>query len=259
MQLVPNNAIRKGLFSAFMYVLNNEGISSFWKGNGANVLRVVPNYALKFSFNDKFREMVSQPGQKVNELSFWQMFTAGASAGMFQIIMTYPLEVVRTRLSLGDAFGMGVKYLGIFDCFMKIAATEKLVGLYKGLAPTLIAGIPYVGLEMTFYELFKRVLIPEGSDSHDTLKKLASGALAGLFAETIVFPGDTVRKRMQTNGIGGNAPVYKSTLHCFKKIWKNEGARGFYRGLSANIVRCVPGAAIQFASYEWIKKNMGFE
>eukprot|EP01129_Flabellula_baltica_P016910 TRINITY_DN9211_c0_g1_i1.p1 TRINITY_DN9211_c0_g1~~TRINITY_DN9211_c0_g1_i1.p1 ORF type:complete len:327 (+),score=69.56 TRINITY_DN9211_c0_g1_i1:52-1032(+) len=258
MQVQPNPAIRSGLISAFNWVMKNEGFLSLYRGNGANVIRVIPNYALKFSFNDKFRDIVKREGQTVSDLNFFQMFAAGASAGMFQIIMTYPLEVVRTRLALGDAFGMGVKYKGITDCFLNIATSERLIGLYKGLTPTLIAGIPYVGFQMTFYELIKRVLIDEDSN-YITARKLACGALAGLFAQTLVFPGDTVRRRMQTNGIGGKPLVYTGTLNCFKTILKKEGVRGLFRGMSANVVRCIPGAAIQFASYDFIKKQMGID
>lgn len=36
-----------------------------------------------------------------------------------------------------------------------------------------------------------------------------------------------------------------------------EGVRGFYKGSWTNTVRCLPGAAIQFASYEFMKKLLG--
>merc|ERR1719197_2303274 len=75
-----------------------EGFLSLWKGNGANCTRVVPVYALKFTFNDTYKNMVRQPGQDLADLSFRQMIMAGMAAGLCQCVITYPLEVVRTRL-----------------------------------------------------------------------------------------------------------------------------------------------------------------
>ena len=39
------------------------------KGNGANVVRIIPNYALKFTFNDTFKAMVMRPGQSSKDLT----------------------------------------------------------------------------------------------------------------------------------------------------------------------------------------------
>lgn len=36
-------------------IVKEEGLLQLWKGNGANVIRIIPVYALKFSLNDTFR------------------------------------------------------------------------------------------------------------------------------------------------------------------------------------------------------------
>lgn len=43
---------------------------------------------------------------------------------------------------------------------------------------------------------------------------------------------------------GRPKPVYKSSLDCAQKIWRDEGYRGFYRGLSANMARSIGTAAL---------------
>ena len=68
---------------------------------------------------------------------------------------TCPIEVIRTRLSLSDSLREGVKYKGILNCGSHIIRTEGFAGLYKGMAPSIISGTSYVGLQMTFYDLFK--------------------------------------------------------------------------------------------------------
>lgn len=42
-----------GIGQSIRHILKNEGWRSLWNGNGANCLRVIPNYGLRFSLNDK--------------------------------------------------------------------------------------------------------------------------------------------------------------------------------------------------------------
>lgn len=62
---------------------------------------------------------------------------------------------------------------------------------------------------------------------------------------------------MQTNGIGGAERIYKNSLDCAVKMIQREGVTGLYKGLAANSVRCIPGAAIQFAAYDILKRALG--
>ena len=83
--------------------------------------------------------------------------------------------------------------------------------------------------------------------------KLCCGAIAGMFAQTLTYPGDTIRRRLQTDGIGGKEPLYKSAWDCTMVTVRKEGIRGLFHGLQTNIIRCIPGAAIQFAAYDTLK------
>jgi len=85
------------------------------------VLRVIPVYGLKFSFNDSFKAVVAGPARKT--LTVGQLLTVGTLSGLFQTIITYPLETLRTRLSLGAEQG-GVRYAGIFDCVRQMVRSE---------------------------------------------------------------------------------------------------------------------------------------
>ena len=51
--------------------------------------------------NDTFREMYKRPGQDIKQgLDTWQLVAAGGSAGAVQGTLTYPLDLVKTRLAL---------------------------------------------------------------------------------------------------------------------------------------------------------------
>lgn len=245
----------RGILGSLRTVVSEEGVLAMFKGNGANVLRVIPNYALKFACTDMFKDIVRRSDQSNKDLSFYQVMASGTLAGLVQVSLTYPLEVMRTRLSLSDSLNLsgGVRYRGISDCMIQIYKSEGITAFYKGIGPTFISGAPYVGLQMTFFDLFKK-LLPQNSDgSSSTLWKLASGALAGVVAQTITYPGDTLRRRMQTNGVSGQPRVYRNSWDCCVQIVNKEGMVGLFRGYNANLARGLPGAAIQFVAYDLFK------
>ena len=114
-----------GIVQATGVVLREEGALALWKGNGANVLRVVPVYGLKFAFNDSIKAVVAGPSKRRLDMS--DLLWVGTLAGLLQTALTYPLETVRTRLTLGPE--QGVRYTGIVDCFKQIVRTEGWGGL----------------------------------------------------------------------------------------------------------------------------------
>ena len=117
----------------------------------------------------------------------------------------------------------------------------------------MVTGAPYTGIQMTSYEIIKRA----GPENGGTvLWQLMAGAASGLLAQTVTYPGDTVRRRMQNNGAGGAPRVYRHSMHCALLIWQKEGARGFFKGSWSNTLRAVPAAAFQFAAYEYFKKYL---
>lgn len=240
----------KGVWGSMRTVVHEEGAAALYKGNGANVLRVIPVYALKFTFNDTFKDMVATPGQP---LSFLQLIVAGSLAGLFQTCVTYPLETIRTRLTLGT--GLGVRFNSITEVLVHTVRTEGVAGLYKGIGPTFLSGSPYVGLQMTCYEIFKRNMsswTESQSTSTASFAKLVAGAWAGIIAQTITYPGDTIRRRMQMNGMNGEARLYKNSWDCTKKLVRNEGMTALFNGYGANLIRGLPGAAIQFWAYDML-------
>mmetsp|Transcript_6942 Transcript_6942/g.12782 ORF Transcript_6942/g.12782 Transcript_6942/m.12782 type:complete len:347 (-) Transcript_6942:40-1080(-) len=254
---VEGRPVFRSIPHAAASILREEGIMAFWKGNFPNCLRVVPVYALKFGFNDTFKQIVQKPGQ--TQLNFAQLITSGTMAGLFQACITYPLELIRTRLTLGPMYG--AEYKGIIDCARTTLQQEGFQGFYKGLTPTIWSGAPYVGLQMTCYELYTRNLgtkiqnyIGKGENTGKTLAKLTCGALSGITAQTLTYPGDTIRRRMQTDGMCGRERVYRGMMDCYRQIVSKEGGHiALFKGWGTNCIRAIPGAGIQFLAYDTFK------
>lgn len=75
-------------------------------------------------------------------------------------------------------------------------------------------------------------------------------------AGIVAYPFDTVRRRMMMqSGLKATEMIYKSNLHCWKTIAKQEGARGFYRGALTNVFRGT-GDAFVLVLYDVIKKML---
>ena len=84
---------------------------------------------------------------------------------------------------------------------------------------------------------------------------LTAGAFAGCFAQSISYPLDTIRRRLQVQGRVGKVE-YKGMIDCGLKIYKQEGFKGFFRGIWVNAARAGPSQAVQFASYNFLKRHL---
>ena len=54
-------------------IVKEEGFFALYYGNMANCVRIIPVYALKFTFNDTYKNLVKREGQQLKDLSFSQM------------------------------------------------------------------------------------------------------------------------------------------------------------------------------------------
>ena len=53
--------------------------------------------------------------------------------------------------------------------------------------------------------------------------------------------------------------VYKGVVDALRTIGKEEGFRGFYKGMVPNAVKVVPNTAIRFMAYDLLKSYLGIE
>ena len=87
-----------------------------------------------------------------------------------------------------------------------------------------------------------------------TLVTLGLGAAAGLFAQTMCFPLDTIRRRMQLPG-----KTYTSVPNAFATVLKQEGIFGFYKGMAPNALKVLPNNAIRFLVYDKMKSYFNLQ
>ncbi|KAM0272176.1 hypothetical protein ACHAQH_008826 [Verticillium albo-atrum] len=72
------------------------------------------------------------------------------------------------------------------------------------------------------------------------------GSLAGAFGAFMVYPIDLVKTRLQNQrGARPGERLYKNSIDCFQKVWRNEGLRGLYSGVLPQLVGVAPEKAIK--------------
>ncbi|DBA02270.1 TPA: hypothetical protein N0F65_007680 [Lagenidium giganteum] len=239
-----------GMIQTTRAILMTEGVLGFWRGNMAACVRVVPHKAVLFGFSDVYKDGMRALSPS-GELPAWGAFAAGSLSGFTASVLTYPLDLVRTRLS--GAIGTNVKCNGIVNTFRLTLQEEGFRALFRGIGPTLAGSIPYEGIKFGSYDVLK-TLLPEDIDPKaDFVGKIVCGGGAGMIATILTYPNDTVRRRLQMQGSGGAPRIYKNAWDCYVKLARNEGFEAYYRGLLPTLVRAIPNMGIQFATYELLK------
>lgn len=268
-----------GTVQGLKYIWKTEGFRGMFKGNGTNCARIIPNSAVKFfSYEQASNGILSlyrlQTGNEEAHLTPLLRLGAGACAGIIAMSATYPMDLVRGRLTV-QTEASPHQYRGIFNALSTVFREEGARALYKGWLPSVIGVIPYVGLNFSVYESLKDWLIqtkPLGIAQDSELSvttRLACGAAAGTIGQTVAYPLDVIRRRMQMGGWKGAASVvtgdgkgnleYTGMVDAFRKTVKYEGFGALYKGLVPNSVKVVPSIAIAFVTYEMVKDVLGVE
>lgn len=221
----------------------------------------------------------------------WLHFFAGGLGGMCGAIVTSPFDVVKTRLQsslfhekhvpVGVFGGNGVAALsqrsgGLFWNFVEtchilrdIYQYESPRALFKGLGPTLVGVMPARSINFFTYGNGKQIIANHFNNGEEnSYVHLAAAAIAGIVTGTVTNPIWVVKTRLQLIAerqnmgatLASTAPQASSTRKplggsyaMIKQIFREEGARGFYKGLSASYLGVTEGT-IQWVLYERLKR-----
>lgn len=109
----------------------------------------------------------------------------------------------------------------------------------------------------TLYSIFDHpAAVPVQKDNFslwpifDSLYSFFLGSIAGCIGATVVYPIDLVKTRMQAQK---HKALYDNSIDCFKKIIKNEGFKGLYSGLAAQLVGVAPEKAIKLTVNDLVR------
>ncbi|CAN0007598.1 unnamed protein product [Ascophyllum nodosum] len=233
----------KGLVDCLQRVYNESGILSFWRGNTVNVVRHIPTQALNFSLKERFRSLYLT-GVPINH--FWTFLSlsllSGASAGAISLAVLYPLDFARTRVGTDVRASGSRQFKGSIDCLRQTYSREGMRGMYRGFDIALVGTVTWRALYFGLYDTLTTRFL--GGRQGGTLQqRWGIAQVVTSAAGTLVYPIDSVRRRMMMEA-GRPQRMYTSSFHCIQSVLATEGFRGFYRGLSANLLRGVGTSAL---------------
>ncbi|PIN04735.1 putative mitochondrial carrier protein [Handroanthus impetiginosus] len=241
---------RAAIGPAIKSIWKEGGILGFFRGNGINVVKVAPESAIKFYTYELLKSVIGNDNGDVGTLG---RLASGGLAGAVAQTCIYPMDLVKTRLQTYVCEKGNVPSLGKLS--KDIWLQEGPRALYRGLIPSLLGIIPYAGIDLTAYETLKdmsrKYILHDGEPG--PLVQLSCGTVSGALGATCVYPLQVVRTRMQAQR------TYNSMSDVFLRTYKNEGFRGFYKGLFPNLLKVVPAASITYLVYEAMKKSLELE
>lgn len=269
LQAHNNHYKHLGVFSTLKSVIVKEGVVGLFQGNGVQMIRVFPYAAIQFLSYEKFKKLA-----KIHFHDHLQAgkLLSGSLAGMCAVLCTYPLDVIRARLAFqvkGELI-----YSGLIDVVKSIFHIEGKMAFFKGIQPTLLGMVPYAGLSFYSFESLKEACLeyfpeylgkpcPQNTGGVVLIvpAKVVCGGLAGAFAQTVSYPLDVVRRKMQVSRMLPESHKYDVGWYrilCI--VYKEDGiVKGLFRGMSVNYIRAMPMVATSFTVYELVKQWLGLD
>nr|XP_046918052.1 calcium-binding mitochondrial carrier protein SCaMC-3-like [Dermatophagoides farinae] len=238
-----------GLGVCLKHMIQEGGVLSLWRGNGINVLKIAPETAMKFMTFDQLKRWIHS-GDPSTEITIMERFLAGSIAGAVSQTVIYPMEVLKTRFCLRETG----QYRGLFDAAQKIYSNGGIKNFYRGYIPNLIGIIPYAGIDLTIYETLKKMYMKSHSlEEAPVYVCLTCGTVSSTFGQIASYPLALIRTRMQSE----TGHHRSSMIDMFRTIMRNEGPRGLYRGITANIMKVAPAVSISYVVYEYTRRPLG--
>ncbi|XP_056606238.1 solute carrier family 25 member 55a [Triplophysa dalaica] len=255
--------VYKSMIDCLVKTVRSEGCFGMYRGAAVNLTLVTPEKAIKLAANDFFRYHLSKDGRGLN---VFKEMLAGCSAGMCQVIVTTPMEMLKiqlqdagrlaamqrkpgiipsTRLAttnavLSRSYNVVPQAVSATQIARQLLHTEGIQGLYKGLGATLLRDVPFSIVYFPLFAHLNKLGKPSPDETAPFYWSFISGCAAGSTAAVAVNPCDVVKTRLQSLNKGANEDTYTGVVDCFRKILKREGPSAFLKGAGCRALVMAP-------------------
>lgn len=201
----------------------------------------------KHSFCKKKKKMESVNG-----------FLAGWFAGLGVAVVFSPFDRVKVEMQNKHFIG------GTFRCARALYARNGIGEFYKGLSSPILGSVVARGA-LFGVQLYATNVVTEmkRNQTGKSDVQLSTGEIifcytcGGVANSFCLTPFELVRIRLQTQFHSNR--LYEGPMHCAKRIYTRGGMCKMFLGLTAALMRDIPGTVVYFGTYEWLQRQMGEE
>ncbi|KAG5533440.1 hypothetical protein RHGRI_027566 [Rhododendron griersonianum] len=167
-------------------IVREEGFRAFWKGNLVTIAHRLPYSSISFYAFERYKNLLQNvlviENQRENVgVDVFIRLVGGGLAGITAASVTYPLDLVRTRLAAQTNV---TYYRGIWHALHTITREEGASGLYKGLGATLLGVGPNLAISFSVYDSLRSHWKSQRPDDSTVLVSLACGSVSGIASST---------------------------------------------------------------------------
>lgn len=234
-----------------------QPIASLYRGLTPNLVGNAASWASFFFFKTRLERALASykaAGDRAR-LTPLDYFAASGGAGMLTQVLTNPIWVLKTRILSSDRGADGA-YPGMLSGAARLLRDEGVRGFYRGLGISML-GVSHGAVQFAVYEPAKRLYftqkkrVSRGRDKMTTESTIGISSLAKLVAGIVTYPQQVLRSRLQT--YDADTRFGRGVVEVVRRIWREEGVRGFYRGIATGVVRVMPATWVTFLVYENVK------
>jgi len=255
---------RPSLFSSFATIVKNEGgFLALFRGSIAATYLWIFYSAFQFSAYGHTKAWFESHDDPVRPHPTVVAFLSGGTAGLCATVATYPFDICRTTFAAGGITSGSVQSSfadpsvtnfrppkSLREFAVSLYRRKGIKAFYAGCSPASIQIIPYMGLNFAIYDALTSGDRAVGMSAY-------AGTISGSVSKIIVYPIDTVKKRLQAQAVFGPiGDIYYGMFDCFKKILQHEGIGGFYRGLVPSVLKTGIATGLSFSLYRGTKNAL---
>jgi solute carrier family 25 thiamine pyrophosphate transporter 19 len=252
---------RPSLMSSFATIIRDEGgFFALFRGSLAATYLWVGYSTVQFGVYGHIKAWFESHDDPSRPHPTIVAFLSGGTAGLCATVTTYPFDICRTTFaargmpstssiqsSFADPNPTFRPPKSLKEFTMSLYRRKGLRAFYAGCGPASIQIFPYMGLNFAIYDALT-------SGDRDIGMSAYAGTISGSVSKIIVYPVDTIKKRIQAQAVfGAVGDVYFGMVDCFTKILKNEGYRGFYRGLLPSVLKTGIATGLSFSLFRGTK------
>ncbi|KAJ2078250.1 mitochondrial ornithine carrier protein [Coemansia sp. RSA 988] len=273
-----------GTLDCLKQTWQHEGFQGFYRGLTSPLLGAMAENAAVFYAYNRIQSVIrsaSSPSLGDAPLPLPQLFLSGALSGIICAFVLSPVELVKCKLQVENVQGYNAqpststagtspaRFSGPLSVVAHLLKTQGIIGLYKGILPTVARESLGVACWFGTYELICQQLlkIRRVSDPSVRLEKdnlgpgsiILAGGFAGISYNLSSYPIDVIKSFIQTADVRASekSSVGQQRLgiaDTARKIYARGGIRAFYRGLGITLLRAFPANAGMFMTYEYLTR-----